>query len=273
MMRHWAYALVLAGFLSTGLLTGCNLDQSATAKTLPYQTISYQKQGGKECKNNEWNTDETALCATLRVTYPQFDNSLPAAAAINKLISEEVLGYESDDGKQPQNAEELANFFINDYQQQPEQNSAWALERSMEVVFTTEQLLTLKFSEMGYSGGAHPNSGQTYFTLNTQTGKAVPLKELLIDNYETELNKIAEPLFRKDREIAANQTYEQAGFEFKDGQFALNGNYGVTAEGLVFYYNSYEIAPYVMGPTELTIPYSAIKSLLRPEGALASFKN
>jgi hypothetical protein len=272
-MRRLARVTLWAGLLNIGLLTGCDNTQSATASHLPYQTISYQKQGGKACPTSEWNADETALCASVKVLYPQLDDQSATSQTINRFITEEVLNYESDEGQRPKTAEELAQFFIKDYQQQPDPVGAWALERTMEVLFANEQLLTLKFSEMNYMGEAHPAMGQSYYTFNRQTGKPIQLSEVLNARYETELNVIGEKYFRENRNIPANQTLEQAGFEFKNGKFELTDNRGITQEGLVFYFNSYEIAPYAVGPTEITVPYSAIQNLIRPDGALAAFKH
>ncbi|HLH18807.1 MAG TPA: RsiV family protein [Bryobacteraceae bacterium] len=42
-------------------------------------------------------------------------------------------------------------------------------------------------------------------------------------------------------------------------------NFALTDESLIFYYNTYEIASHADGPTEVEIPLSEIRDLLRPE--------
>jgi hypothetical protein len=52
------------------------------------------------------------------------------------------------------------------------------------------------------------------------------------------------------------------GFEFPRNKFKLNDNYGFTRDGIVFVFNSYEIASYAEGPTEIIIPYKKIRDWL-----------
>jgi hypothetical protein len=65
--------------------------------------------------------------------------------------------------------------------------------------------------------------------------------------------------------LADDADLKQAGFSFPGGNFALPENFGFASDGLIFYYNSYDIAPYYFGPTEVRIPYQEVRELLRPE--------
>ena len=40
-------------------------------------------------------------------------------------------------------------------------------------------------------------------------------------------------------------------------------NFLLSPDGIKFYYNAYEIAPYAAGPTEITIPYESLKDILK----------
>ena len=42
-------------------------------------------------------------------------------------------------------------------------------------------------------------------------------------------------------------------------------NFYLSEKGITFYYNIYEIAPYVMGPVEITLPYEIMSHLLSDE--------
>jgi len=39
----------------------------------------------------------------------------------------------------------------------------------------------------------------------------------------------------------------------------------LTPEGVTFFYNIYEIAAYVFGPAEITLSYSDVADILKPE--------
>jgi hypothetical protein len=45
--------------------------------------------------------------------------------------------------------------------------------------------------------------------------------------------------------------------------FTLNDNYGFRKEGIVFFYNVYEIGSYAEGPTEILIPYERLEGWLK----------
>ena len=119
-----------------------------------------------------------------------------------------------------------------------------------------------------FTGVAHGMTGVYFANFNSQNGKRLMLSDLLIAGYEHELNKVAEKIFRKVRELKSEDNLEEAGFWFEGNKFSLNDNFGIKTDGLVFFFNSYEIAPYAMGPTEILIPYKGIKNLVKQEGLL-----
>jgi hypothetical protein len=48
-----------------------------------------------------------------------------------------------------------------------------------------------------------------------------------------------------------------------------NGNFYITDESINYVFNPYEIAPYYMGQTEVSLPFSMIKGLLKPNSIIA----
>nr|MCU0409966.1 RsiV family protein [Bacteroidales bacterium] len=90
-----------------------------------------------------------------------------------------------------------------------------------------------------------------------------------IPGYENELNNTAEKIFRAEKQLSPDANLESEGFWFEGNKFYLNKNFGIKNDGLVFYFNSYEIAPYAMGPTEIKIPYATIKKLVLNDGPLS----
>jgi len=88
------------------------------------------------------------------------------------------------------------------------------------------------------------------------------LDEIIWPDKQAELTKVGEAEFRKLKELTAEADLGQAGFWFENNEFFLNDNFLITDSSLVFYYNNYEITAYAFGPTELSIPFSKIKSLV-----------
>ena len=98
-----------------------------------------------------------------------------------------------------------------------------------------------------------------------KTGKQLGWSEIMTDESRDILTRIAEAEFRRARKIAPYDSLKEKGFEFEgDARFALPTNFALTNQGLRLYYNTYEVAPYVMGPTDITVPLDTVSALLRP---------
>ncbi|MGB1008079.1 MAG: DUF3298 and DUF4163 domain-containing protein [Thiolinea sp.] len=284
-------ARIIPLILVAGLLSSCNQstgnsdtkDQEVTAKTthLSFKVVELSRKGGTQCPKemDETATDaseasEDALCALVTLSYPQMSSDVnpELATKLNTIITQQLLDAPAsgDTENIPQSLEQFADSFIAEYQEDPNQFTSWELERTVKVAFSTDKLLTLLFEEYGYTGGAHPFSGQRYSVLSLTDGAPVVLADLLNPGYEPPLNVIGEKAFRLARELGEADSLEEQGFSFENNVFNLNDNFGVLKEGLEFVFNSYEIAPYAMGPTQLTIPYEDIHSLIRPDGLLGS---
>ena len=85
-----------------------------------------------------------------------------------------------------------------------------------------------------------------------------------------ELTAIGESIFRKDENLSSTANLENEYF-FENSKFYLPQNFYISDKGLVFLYNPYEIKPYVAGTTELIIPFSSLKNIVKPNTILSSY--
>jgi hypothetical protein len=239
---------------------------------LKVEMVEFQRAGGPQCPGAPETTPDNIRCASLHITYPKVlaAGNPVAVTAINQFIQEQLLEYSDPEGKPPATLEELASMFVNDYNAVPEAMGLWEMERKVEVSFAADHLATLNFSESGYTGGAHPFSGQRYFVFDLDSGTQLTLGGLLTPGYETGLNAAGERAFRQARDLPATASLEEAGFWFANNIFKVNTNFGVLEDGLVFNFNPYEVAPYAMGPTEFTVDYGEIGSLVPDSSLLAA---
>lgn len=176
----------------------------------------------------------------------QADNEESIAAAPSALLDQHIQNYQENLREYPEDAD-----------------LAWVEERTIQVRHNAPQTLALEMAQYAYYGGAHPNSMTLYQNLNPQNGTVITLNDLFKPGYEEKLQEIAEAKFRADRDMTAGESYESRGFQFKNNRFALNENYSIGKEGILFCYNPYEIGPYAMGAVELFLPYSALKAILK----------
>ena len=124
--------------------------------------------------------------------------------------------------------------------------------------------LTVSVFNYSYMGGAHPNTVRIYAVLDPATAQVVPLDSVLAEGARARLVAEAEGAFRARRGMAPDSSFTNAGFWFKDG-FELTPNWGFVEDGMLFHYNSYEVGPYSLGPTDALVSWSALKGIVRPE--------
>ncbi len=139
---------------------------------------------------------------------------------------------------------------------------AWNQQISIDIKGDQDGILSLALSRYEYTGGAHPNSELTYHNIDTRTGKSVAFDALLVPGMRDSLKALVESEFRKVREIPEGQDLGAAGFWFEDSTFALTENVSIGGEGITFFYNPYEIAPYSMGSTEVSLSYRQLQGVV-----------
>lgn len=137
----------------------------------------------------------------------------------------------------------------------------WDYDCTMELDQQYKLYDQLSFYIYTYTGGAHGNSYTEYNLISKETGKMLSLEEVVSD--VPMFTKIAEKYFREERELSETADLNEAGFWFDANTFTCNNNFYLSDDYLVFYYNPYEIAPYVYGPTEFEIPISEVKNILK----------
>ncbi len=239
------------------------------------ESISYQM---KYFSRTSGNCDSLSNnCVSVKAEYPQFRSAVQSGASdsLNNLVRELINSPVFE--KKNNSLEELSSYLIDDYakikKRFPDSPIVYQLERNVNVILNQAGIVSLEYSEDSFLGGAHPNSIRKFFNINSETGGRILLSELLIKNYKTELNRIAEKKFREARNLKPDEEFDKAGFWFRDNKFELTSNYLITKTGLTFFFNDYEVAPHAVGPTEITIKYGEIGNLINPDGLLNGLQN
>jgi hypothetical protein len=212
-------------------------------------------------------------CATVSLEYPEIKHAFNDAIrdSLTKFIQDMLLDNYFHE-QRTKSLDEMTELYFEDYKNTQTDfigyNFPWEIKNTISVNYNAQSILSFQSEFYHFTGGAHGMTGVYFANFNSQTGKKLELTDLLIPGYENELNKVAEKIFRKVRELKSEDNFEEAGFWFERNKFALNENFGIKTDGLVFFFNSYEIAPYAMGPTEILIPYKEIKNLVKQDGPL-----
>lgn len=120
-----------------------------------------------------------------------------------------------------------------------------------------------------YSGGSHPNSVQIAYNLDITNQRLLALEDVIAEGTESELARMV----REDVDEK---------FAVIDGMNGLFGDYADTIagsfsygnmtpywyfndQGLVVFYNQYELGPYAAGIIKVELEYSELEGILLPE--------
>ena len=264
MKKYFLIFLLAGAFL---LLISCGSKNTSGENNLKFELVKYERKS-KGCDSLREDN-----CAKIRIEFPKitsFGNEVVKEKinnAVSDLFSKDLLG-----GTKSNDFETQMNSFIEEYEsfvnEFPDSYQSWFIERTGEVKLNKGNIFSIDYLEYSYTGGAHPNTFVTFKNFNLSDGKEIALDEVIPTNKQSEFTSIAEAEFRKLKELTSEADLGQAGFWFENNKFYLNDNFLITDSSLIFYYNSYEITAYAFGPTELTIPYSKIKPLIREKTLL-----
>lgn len=107
-------------------------------------------------------------------------------------------------------------------------------------------------------GAAHPNSFQESHVTNADTGRALTLSDLFVD-LQAGLNVLADQAAIEVPKTRAGDTYSKSGIEADEFNYRL---WLATPGGMEIHLG--EIASHAAGDIAITVPWSALDSVLKP---------
>jgi hypothetical protein len=276
-MKKYFSALLM---LLTGLAFSCQppKDESGTSATEVSTTASAEEAEALTFISQRVTRPEKPCpqdsCAEVKLQYLVAKGE-PAALrdSLNRYIQRYLLGLQLMNNPDASLAprEDAARFVAEQFVQQqadfrrefPEAASGmgWYLTVSSKPLHQTESLVSLQIKNEGYRGGAHGFAMTTLQTFDS-TGHALKITELVTDTVA--LRKLVELEFRKVRQLPAT-SFRRQGFYTQRGRLPFPKNAALTLDGLLLYYNAYEVNAYAFGPTQLLLPYAQVQTLLKPE--------
>ncbi|WPU96294.1 DUF3298 domain-containing protein [Mucilaginibacter sabulilitoris] len=239
------------------------------AETATFDTLTYTYKTLHERAADCGNKPDSA-CTVVQIKYPVFTNQ----QTLNDSVKHKLTIMFAMDGKADSSIELMSKKFLQAYadfkKNDARSDMFFTLNSYAKVIFQDSSLAALEVGGYSYQGGAHGGSFTGFINWDTKANKELTLDDLFIAGYQDKLKAVAEKIFRKDEKLSDTASLANNYF-FKDNKFALNDNFSITPTGLKFIYNQYENKPYAAGITTLVIPYSPIKSLLRPNSVVAKY--
>lgn len=132
--------------------------------------------------------------------------------------------------------------------------TGWEITAGASIVFNQNGFLTYQLSVYSYTGGAHGNGIVDFRNYDIVSGKRLELVDIFADTI-------------KLKEIINEQFNTVMSPEIKENiyvdEIPLTNNIKLDSDSMLFFFNSYEIGPYSMGPVELKIANKDLNSLLK----------
>ncbi len=210
---------------------------------------------------NKQDTSETPSFS-IDVEYPEFkglgysgDNALNALVATS--AEREIDSFKKD-------ASRVSS---------PPGASSSTLSVHYEVREASEAFVSVVFETSAYiSGAAHPNDFISTFNYRPDTGKTVSIGDLFVrgKDYLGVLGPMAREKLLGDPQLAGVVTspWLEQGTAPKLDNFSA---FSLTPQGLTLYFNPYQVAAYAAGVLSVTIPFSELRGIADPAGAISLF--
>jgi hypothetical protein len=124
-------------------------------------------------------------------------------------------------------------------------------------------------------GAAHPAHTIDTYVYDLKEGKLVNSSDL----FKADADYLAFLSSYSRSDLVAQSKKSNDGYIFDqqmlaDGTAPTKENFSKvlpTKDGLIIYFDEYQVAPYAAGPQQVVIPYAKLKNLIDPDGALGMY--
>jgi len=201
---------------------------------------------------------------SVNVEYPQIDGDSRFDTFNQQargMISKDIAAFKSAEGNPGEEETDLADEALTS-----------TLDIGYNIRFATDDLISVEFSESQYErGAAHGSNITVVLNYDVKNKKKLALADLFQpkSNY---LNVISAYCI-KDLQDQSKKNDMLMADQIKEGAGPRADNYDawtITRKGLWITFDPYEVAAYAAGPQHVLVPYSALKSIIKPDGAIGN---
>ena len=231
-------------------ITGCS-------KELVFEDQSFAMTTSLPCKDH---------CPEITIKIPIAKEVPIVADSINKKVFSVLkkIIYFGEEPYAATNYKELTAAFIGSYEKLqrdfPNDTFGWEAKVKGSIKYQSANILNIEIDHYTYTGGAHGYQGLRSLLFDPNSGTSISIADLFSDT--DAFTAFAEKKFRAKYKIPINQSINSTGLMFENEIFSLPQNIFYTDQGLLLYYNSYEVASYAEGTKEILLPYKEVANYL-----------
>jgi uncharacterized protein DUF3298/peptidoglycan-N-acetylmuramic acid deacetylase PdaC-like protein len=203
---------------------------------------------------------------TVEAEYPQLEGDVrfdKFNAAARGLITKDVAAFKT---AETASADEELDV--------PAETQTSSLNIGYEIRFATDDLISVEFTEGSYSrGAAHGNSVTEVLNYDVKNSKRLALADLF--NPKSNYLDVISTYCMKDLRAQAQRQKDSMLLEdqIESGAGPNADNYRawtITRKGLWITFDPYQVAAYAAGPQHVLVPYSTLKSIIKPDGPIGN---
>lgn len=232
-----------------------SVEWNESTKTATIVSNSSGLKISKVTESYEVKSNDGKVIMDIKYNYPLIDN--PNNETIidefnqnYKIIAEKFI----EENKNGDLAKEATEFY-NDALKEDFEFHPYSLEETFDITYNRNKIVSILSTSYSYTGGAHPNHLQSNVIYDLTTNKKLELtdilnkteneiKQIFIDGFSKMVDNEPDKYFKEAKETISNNTNE-----IDKINFYLSNN------GLVFFFEVYEIAPYAAGNPSFSIPF------------------
>ncbi|WP_373840593.1 DUF3298 and DUF4163 domain-containing protein [Bacteroides heparinolyticus] len=275
-MKKQTVSLLVFLLATSSYFSSCNNTVNKNTGALEFDSIRVN-----ETSHLFGDTAKPACNLIVRFTYAAKSSDIKLRDSLNSFLVSAFFGDKYINMKPEEAIKKYTEKYINDYRNdlepmykkdEQEQEEGMNLEgwysfyRSVEgrVKNYFKHLLVYRIDYNEYTGGAHGIYMATFLNMDLHTLSPVRLDDLFANDYKEALTDLLWNQLMADNKVKTRQELEDIGYA-TTGELVPTENFYLTPQGITFYYNVYDIAPYVMGPIEITLPYEIMQHLLKDD--------
>ena len=142
---------------------------------------------------------------------------------------------------------------------------SWSEELTGEVVWQSEKYVSTTTANDYYFGGAHPNFLLTSACFSLSDGQLMALSDFFTIPEDEAIDLLIGLIYEQTSTIM-DETGSYLLYDCSEEMIRsafLPEHYYLNDEGLVLYFQPYDIAPYAVGLPQFLIPFTRLESVLR----------
>ena len=165
---------------------------------------------------------------------------------------------------------ELDHDHDHEHEAEEANDLSYYLKIKNSISFNKNNIVSLLVNVNLYTGGAHGSHTVNCSVFDLDKGAIITEQQIFMEDYENQLASIIVDKIVKANELKNPQQLEDNGY-ISPEDIVSNNNFVIDEKGITYYFNEYEIAAYVVGMTEVFIPYKELVSLLKKDSPIAKF--